>query len=172
MKNNHCISILFIVLLFLGCNDQNKAIIETIKSFPADNLDQVVNQDNVEFDPYVSSDGNGSLKITADSTIVCLFEIGDTDFEDARVVYQAKVKTENFKGVVFLEMWCSFEGIGEFFSRDLQTPITGSTDWRTEETTFILQKGQNPQTIKLNIAINGTGTVWIDDIKLTKGPRI
>lgn len=42
--------------------------------------------------------------------------------------------------------------------------------WTTVETPFFLQKGQNPDNIKLNLVVNGKGTVWIDDIKLIKGP--
>jgi hypothetical protein len=63
----------------------------------------------------------------------------------------------------------SFLGIGEFFSRGLQTPLTGTTDWTTEETLLFLEKGENPDNVKLNLVINGKGTAWIDDIRLLKG---
>jgi hypothetical protein len=42
--------------------------------------------------------------------------------------------------------------------------------WTTVETPFFLQKGQNLDNIKLNLVVNGKGTVWIVDIKLIKGP--
>jgi len=51
-----------------------------------------------------------------------------------------------------------------------QTPLTGTTDWTTEETPFFLRKGENPDNVKLNLVINGKGTAWIDDIRLLKGP--
>lgn len=35
---------------------------------------------------------------------------------------------------------------------------------------FFLQKGENPDNVKLNLVIEGKGTVWIDDIHLYKGP--
>ncbi len=63
-----------------------------------------------------------------------------------------------------------FPGKGEFFSRGLQNPISGTTGWVTEETPFFLKKGENPDNVKLNLVINGTGTVWIQDIKLIKAP--
>jgi len=47
--------------------------------------------------------------------------------------------------------------------------VSGTTDWTTEETPFFLQKGENPDNIKLNLVMNGTGTAWIDDIRLLKG---
>jgi len=33
-----------------------------------------------------------------------------------------------------------------------------------------LKKGQKPELVKLNLVITGKGTVWIDDIKLIRGP--
>ena len=103
-------------------------------------------------------------------TVIRLFETGDIDIEDARLIYQAKVRTEGVQGQVFLEMWCHFPGKGEFFSRGLQSPVSGTTEWTSVETPFFLQKGENPDNVKLNLVIDGTGTVWIDDIRLIKGP--
>jgi hypothetical protein len=60
--------------------------------------------------------------------------------------------------------------MGEFFSRGLHSPLSGSVDWTTQEIPFLLQPGQKPELIKLNLVVNGTGTVWIDDIHLLKGP--
>jgi hypothetical protein len=74
------------------------------------------------------------------------------------------------EGRVFLEMWCHFLGKGEFFSRGLQSPLTGTTNWITEETSFLLRKGENPDTVRLNLVIDGKGTAWIDDIRLLKSP--
>ena len=56
------------------------------------------------------------------------------------------------------------------FSRSLDRPISGSVDWSTLETPFFLQKGQRPERIKLNVVVDGRGTLWIDDITLWKGP--
>jgi hypothetical protein len=75
-------------------------------------------------------------------------------------------------GQAYLEMMCHFPGKGEFFSRGLMNPLTGTTDWMTIETPFLLKMGENPDNVKLNLVVNGTGTVWIDDIRLLKGPLI
>jgi hypothetical protein len=40
-----------------------------------------------------------------------------------------------------------------------------------QETPFILQPGQNPDLIRLNLVIDGTGVVWIDSLRLTRGAR-
>jgi hypothetical protein len=161
-------AVLFFVLV--GCSKPSQDVME-LKRFPVDSLEGIITQSGVQFDKEVSSDGNGSLKIVAtEPTVVRLFELGDIDVENARLIYQAKVRTEGVEGQVFLEMWCHFPGKGEFFSRGLQTPLTGTTNWTAEETPFFLKKGENPDNVKLNLVINGKGTAWIDDIRVLKGP--
>lgn len=156
--------------VLVGCSEPSQDVME-LKRFPVDSLEGIMTQSGVQFDKEVSSDGNGSLKIIAtEPTVVRLFELGDIDIENARLIYQAKVRTEGVEGQVFLEMWCHFPGKGEFFSRGLQTPLTGTTNWTAEETPFFLKKGENPDNVKLNLVINGKGTAWIDDIRVLKGP--
>jgi len=159
-----------VAFILVGCSKAPQEVVER-KRFPIDSLEGIMTQSGVQFDREVSSDGNGSLKIIAtEPTVVRLFELGDIDIENARLIYQAKVRTEGVEGQVFLEMWCHFPGKGEFFSRGLQTPLTGTTNWTTEETPFFLKKGENPDNVKLNLVINGKGTAWIDDIRVLKGP--
>jgi hypothetical protein len=142
-----------------------------IKRFPLDNLEGIITRSGVQIDKQISNDGNGSLRITAiGPMVVRLFEVGNIDAENARLIYQAKLRTEGIEGKVYLEMWCHFPGKGESFSRGLQTPLTGTTVWTSEETPFFLKKGENPDNIKLNLVIDGKGTAWIDDIRLMKGP--
>ncbi len=165
---------LFMCLVFMfalaGCSKPSQEVVE-LKKFPIDSLEGIITQSGVQFDKEVSSDGNGSLKITAtEPTVVRLFELGDIGVENARLIYQAKVRTEGVEGQVYLEMWCHFPGKGEYFSRGLQTPLTGTTNWTTEETPFFLKKGEHPDNVKLNLVINGKGTAWIDYIRVLKGP--
>ena len=161
-------AVLFFVLA--GCSKPSQDVME-LKRFPVDSLEGIITQSGVQFDKEVSSDGKGSLKIIAtEPAVVRLFELGDIDVENARLIYQAKVRTEGVEGQVYLEMWCHFPGKGEFFSRGLQTPLTGTINWTAEETPFFLKKGENPDNVKLNLVINGKGTAWIDDIRVLKGP--
>ena len=158
------------ILVTLACSKPPEQVIE-LKRFTMDNLEGVITQSGVQLDKEISSDGNGSLRITAtEPTVARLFELGDIDVENARLIYHAKVRTEGAEGQVYLEMWCHFPGKGEFFSRGLQTPLTGTTNWTSEETPFFLKKGENPDNVKLNLVINGKGTAWIDDIRLLKAP--
>ena len=159
------------VALFISCHSNSSEEIKVIKQFPVDTLDNVITKSGVQIDSKVSSDGKGSLRITASKpTVVRLFEIDDIDVENATLIYRAKIKTENVVGKAYLEMWCHFPGKGEFFSRGLTTPLTGTTDWTTEETPFFLKKGGKPDYVKLNLVIDGMGTAWIDDISLLRAP--
>jgi len=159
-----------LTLLVVGCSQPTTPVVE-LKHFPIDSSDGIITRSHVEFDNRISSDGSGSLRINAKQpTVVRLFETGDVDVENARVIYQAKVRTDGVDGRVYLEMWCHFPGKGEFFSRGLQTPLTGTTEWTTAETPFLLRKGENPDNIKLNIVVDGRGTAWVDNIRLLRGP--
>jgi len=159
-----------LVFLLVASSGATAEVVE-LKKYPLDDLQGVITKNDVAIDKEQSSDGKGSLKITAtEPRTVRLFETGDLGVDNARIIYSARLKTENVKGKVYLEMWCHFPGKGEFFSRGLDSPLSGTTDWVTVETPFFLQKGQKPDNVKLNLVVDGTGTVWIDDIKLLKAP--
>ena len=161
-------TVLCIYMLMAGCSEPQLTVTEIIH-YSLDNFDSLITRENIGLDNVFTSEGSGSLRIVAaESTTVRLFETGDIDIEDCRLTYKSKIRTEDFTGQVFLEMWCGFPGKGEYFGRDLQSPVTGSVDWVTEETYFFLKKGENPDNVKLNLVINGTGKVWIDDIYLLK----
>lgn len=146
------------------------ADVTILKQFPMDNMDGIVTQSGIHIDEQISSDGNGSLRIEATKpTTVRLFETGDINVENTNLIYQADVRTENVEGKVYLEMLCHFSGKGDFFSKGLLNPLTGTTDWTTAETPFLLKKGENPDNIKLNLVIDGKGNAWIDNIRLLKG---
>ena len=155
----------------VGACAQPSVPVVTLKQFPLDSIEGVITQSGVQLDKDVSTDGNGALKMTvSEPTVVHLFELGDIDLENARLIYQAKVRTADVQGQVYLEMWCSFPGKGEFFSRGLATPLSGTTGWSTQQTPFFLKNGENPDNVKLNIVFTGKGTAWIDDIQVQQGP--
>jgi len=173
MRKKLGISGLALVLIFvIGCKSKNPSPqIQELKSFPLDSLDQVITRSGLELDQTNSADGKGSIKISADEpTTIALFETGEMDIENAQLIYQAKLKSKNLDGKAYLEMWCHFPGKGEFFSRGLKNPVSGTMNWISSETPFFLKEAENPDNVKLNLVIEGKGTVWIDDIKLLKAP--
>lgn len=160
-----CVLLLMAVSMS-GCSKPSVPVVE-LRHYPVENTDGVISQSGVTLDPEVTSDGNGSLRITTtEPTTIRLYETGDLDVEAARLTYQAKVRTEELDGDAYLEMWCQFTGKGEYFSRDVDSPLSGTMNWSTEETPFFLKKGENPDNVKLNLVVDGKGTVWVDDIHL------
>jgi hypothetical protein len=142
-----------------------------LKKYSCDSLDGTIQLSGIEIDARVKSEGKGSLKISlTEPSVIRLFETGDMDIEEATLVYQAKLRTEGIQGRVYLEMWCHFEGKGEFFSRGLDSPLSGTNNWTSMEIPFRLKAGENPDNVKLNVVGEGTGTVWVDDIRLVKRP--
>jgi len=153
-----------------SAQDSSPSTVE-LKRYPVDSLDGVIAKTGLVFDKEVSSDGNGSIRIAADRpTTVRLYETGDLDVENAVLTYQARMRTENVEGKAYLEMWCQFPGGVEALSKGLESALSGSMEWCTEMTPFFLKQGENPVNVGLDVVIQGKGTVWIDDIRVTKGP--
>ena len=123
----------------------------------------------IQTDTQVKAEGKGSIKITTQwPTTICLGEVASLNVENAKLVYKAKVKS-NLDGTAFLEMWVHV-GNGQYFSRGMDDVVSQKTDWKVIQTPFLFQKGQSPDKVTLNLVINGKGTVWIDDIVLSKVP--
>ena len=159
------------LLTALSCENLKNHKAETIKSFNLDNIDEIITKDGVEIDRDVTSDGNGSVKITTENPVsVQLFKTGDIDIEDSVLVYAAKLRTEDLDGIAYIEMWCSFPGKGIYFSKALNSALSGTNDWTIQEVPFFLKKGENPDNVELNLVINGRGKVWIDQVELLKRP--
>ena len=163
------------IVLLAGCSEeaqQSEPAIETIAMFGIDGSETIVDTTGiVVFDAESSSDGDGSLKVVAEEpATVALFELGDVDVENRTLRYQAVIRSEDVEGQVYLEMLCAFGEEGEYFSRSLDSEVSGSVDWTAQQTPFFLKAGENPTDVKLNFVIQGAGTAWIDDITVTTEP--
>ncbi|HXV80701.1 MAG TPA: hypothetical protein VEG60_12560 [Candidatus Binatia bacterium] len=123
----------------------------------------------IQTDTQVKAEGTGAIKITTKwPTTICLGEVSRVDVENAKLVYKANVKSD-LNGTAFLEMWAHVGG-RQYFSRGMNDVVSQKTDWKIIQTPFLFQKGQRPEKVTLNLVINGKGTVWIDDIVLSKEP--
>lgn len=163
-------SILLLALVLIGCS-KSEIQREQLKQLALNSSAEIIAHHLCDFDEAVSYDGHGSIRVDAtDSTIIPIGNVTGLNVENAVLIYQAHVKSENLRGRAYLEMWCQFNDKGEFFSRDLSTPLTGSMDWSTEETPFFLKRGQRPDAVRLDLVVTGPGTVWIDDVSLLRMP--
>lgn len=123
----------------------------------------------IQTDTQVKAEGKGSIKITTQwPTTICLGEVARLDIENAKLVYKAKVKSD-LDGSAYLEMWAHVGG-GRYFSRGMNDVVSRKAEWKIIQTPFLFQKGQRPEKVTLNLVINGKGTVWIDEIVLSKQP--
>jgi len=157
------------LLLTLAACSQHGGEITELKHFPMNTAAELVTSQGGQLDRETSADGNGAIRFeVTENSSLRLAEISGLDIENCVLTYKAKVKADNLKGRAYLEMWCSFDNLGDYFSRDLSTPVIISTDWVTERTQFILKEGQKPDRVFLHLVVEGSGTVWIDDIHLLK----
>lgn len=167
MTKNFTFYLTLIVIQFVACNVNTEK--NELKYFPVDDLNGVIAASSIQLDKANSNDGKGSIKIAAASPVVIpLYIVNNIQADDTQIIYEAQVKSESLIGQALLEMWCVFKDKGDFFSRGFDSVISGTSDWKTIRTVFNLQKGEMPDQIKLNIMVNGVGTVWIDDIHLSK----
>jgi hypothetical protein len=155
-------AVLFISLLLLNTPVQG----EELNRLALDDASSLGT--TVSTDVTVKQEGNGSIRIsTVWPTTICLGEVQELNVENAQIIYRAKVKSEKLQGTAFLEMWCHVSG-GQYFSRGVNSVVSGTMEWRILQTPFFLQPGQRAKKVTLNIVINGKGTVWVDDVHLLK----
>ena len=115
--------------------------------------------------------GEASWKLsTAGPVSLCLAQVDKLDLDDCRLILQAQVKCQGLQGRAYLEMWLHFADGGLYFSRGMNSFVKGDSDWRTLSTPFFLKKGQKPLKATLNLAVQGSGTVWVDDLRLIRLP--
>jgi len=123
-------------------------------------------------DPTISKDciieGDSWLINCEQPQTVTLFEFNSPGIEQCILAYKARIRTEGLSGRTYLEMWCKFEGKGEYFSKGFNQALSGTNDWVTREIPFFLKKGQSPDAVKLNVVVEGKGKVWVRDIELLK----
>jgi hypothetical protein len=119
----------------------------------------------------ITAEGPGWRIDAQEEQVVRLFEVADPEVENCMLTYRANMRCEDLKGRAYLEMWCRLPGRGEFFSRGVFQAIRRTTDWSTYERPFRLKKGQRPDLIKLNLVVEGQGTVWIRSVELLAMPR-
>jgi len=146
----------------IGADKPASNTVKTIKKFST--ADKLIAKDGVSVD-------ENAWRIEAKGKrTVRLFEVPDPGVENCTVLYRAKMKSESLDGQAYLEMRCRVEGGGEAFSKGLNDAVTGTTDWASYEIPFLLKKGESCNLIKLNVAMEGKGTLWIKDIELIRAP--
>ncbi len=157
----------FLMCIIVVCCAGSDDCDNTIRAYSIENPEDIIPGKNITFDSEVTWDGNGSCRINSKSQgVINLFETGDIDVENAVLIYKARIKSKEFDGKAFLQMWVFFCDGSRYFSRGLDFAVSGTRDWFLSQTPFFLKEGENPVNIKLQIVVAGAGTLWIDDVRL------
>ncbi|MFW5735517.1 MAG: hypothetical protein ACOCWR_10695 [Oceanidesulfovibrio sp.] len=155
-----------------GCSEPPAEPVR-LKSFSLDSADSIIDTELVRVESDNACEGGACLRVeTSGPRKIRLFMLDDVNVDDASLVFQAKVRSQGLAGTAYLEMWCIFEGQGEYFARALDTAARGDTEWILQTAPFRLESGQNPDQVLLNLVIEGPGTVWIDNAALYRAPLL
>lgn len=137
-----------------------------LKRIPLDN--HATLGTTVTTDTLFRTEGGASIRVrTRWPTVI---NIGEATrlaaIDGGLLVFRAKLRTQALDGTAYLEMWCHFADGSRYFARGLDSTVSGSTEWTQVRTVFRLEPGQVPSAVTLNLVVNGTGTVWIDEARL------
>lgn len=115
----------------------------------------------------IANDGTALSVTTKWPTLITLdvVDVKSLNIQDKTVTYEAKVKAKDLEGQAFLEMWVDVAG-GQYFSRGMDSVVTGNDDWKVIKAPFKFEKGQIPEKFTLNLIINGKGTVLVQEIQV------
>jgi hypothetical protein len=127
----------------------------------------------MRLDEETSFDRNGSLVVTTtgENPSFLLYEIKGAELANSVTHYQARLKTKDLTGTASIEMRMRFPEKGEFYFAFPKTSLEGTRDWVKQEASFWTDPGESPDRVYLMLKVEGTGTVWIDDLKLLRSPR-
>lgn len=161
--------LLFVFLFGAGLSLADEEVIE----FTITGTQDILSSNAVEIDP---ANGNALLIGANEKTEVELFEIDGKDLGSTRLVYNARMRSEDLtatddtRGIAYLQMNVLFPDGEELIARGPRVPLSGTTDWRSAETLLYVDKGVNPQRVKLNLVVDGAGKVWVKDVRLLHRP--
>ena len=160
----------FAGLVYLMLFGETQYAVTELAHLPMDEFESVdeMHTATLQFDPVHSTDGSGSLRIDVEGPT--LVELGQVpgkgeDLSFRQLHYQANVRTQDVDGPVFLVMQAGIRGGMPVVGND--DALQGSTDWTTlqlaagnPENTYLVE----PTTLQLDV--RGSGTVWVDDVRL------
>ena len=151
-----------------GCGGRQQPLAST----RLDSLSEILETgEGLAIDPQESTDGGGSLCIEAkEPRIVRLLEVPVQELPGREIVCAIRMKSLVLRGFAFPEIWVRVPGRDEFTARGTETAIQRSADWQDVIAVLTLPEGAQPDRIRVNLAVEGRGRVWADDVRVTVGP--
>jgi hypothetical protein len=132
-----------------------------------ESLDAILTRSGVTLDRAISGDGRGVIRL--DSTgpmIVRIAEVRPENAEGVVLTYRGHLRAARLRGRAYLEMSYSVPGRKDLVVNAQEAAVSGTTDWVSQQTRLLLEKGQRVNAVKLNVVVEGTGTVWIGPVLL------
>jgi hypothetical protein len=118
---------------------------------------------------YEELDGSPVLRVTCASEKPAshsLFKVPLNTPAGRNLLVTAELQAEDVKESVYLETWCFLSPDRAFFSRALDTALTGSTGWTRHRAPSLLQEDQVPQAVSLGVRFEGPGTVLVRNFEV------
>jgi hypothetical protein len=81
------------------------------------------------------------------------------------------MRSANLTGRAYLEMRCTPSGNRELVSRALDGAVSGTTGWVTQVTRLSLGNEPLAQTVRLNVQVEGSGIVWVQNVLLAQAAQ-
>ena len=124
------------------------------------------------FDPEISRDGDGSLRLqTEHGGRLRLYALDDLGQVKGRLVFTGFLKSNDLRGAAFFEMQCRPTTGNSAFVRGVTGRVEKTSDWKPTQIGFSRPDlCSNPLSVELNVVVDGSGTVWIDDLRLWSVP--
>ena len=146
--------------LFLG--PQPVGPPETLRAFKS--TEPTISKDSVRVEDQ-------ALVVEAnEKTTVSLFEVKQPSVEKCILTYRANAKAEQLEGKAYLEMQCRFPRLGDHKARGMDNALDGVGDWSPLEAQVYLAAGQSPDSLMLNMVMEGPGRVRMKDVEVIKTP--
>lgn len=137
-------------------------------TFSCDSLTQV--KTLVSVDKNVKAGGEGAIKVeAAQGAMVTIADQKNLAIKKDNTLWCIlKVKCSGVKQRAYFEMWCDVGNGQRAFSKGLDQPLQGDTDWREIHLPMMVNGDFLVNRALVNVVVEGPGTVWVDQIKFAK----
>lgn len=160
---------LAVSLAAVGCKEKVEPPKE-IDAFNCDTTDRFLSPEAASLDTSGTAEGTGCFKfVVAEPATHPLFEVKFPG-EGAKFTFQFKMRVSDFLGDAYGLMAVHYASGGKQEIKNYDRALGATSDWVPMELSWTVQKGQKVDSLILSAALNGTGTVWVDDVHLIKTP--
>lgn len=163
---------LVVLALAFGCKKKADPP-KQIDSFNCDTPDRLISGDFAAVDGEGAAEGKGCLIMVADQPkTVALFEVKNPGDGGAKFIVQFKMKVQGFLGDAYGQMNVSFDSGGKQEINNRECCALGAdSDWIPMTLAWeVKDKSKKVSAISLYAVLNGSGTAWVDDVKVIRAP--